>query len=300
MPADAQSERNIVRDAIVGARLGSGYAGLLNLAATPDISAANYRVSDDVGTPFKIDILRVPYESRLFTLSRNAELSWRVAGAFLTAKEDFVDSLFGTGSISSKWSSYDLTGGLLAKIQVGSGFTLVPGLDFSVARLDNEAEYSGGTTALQPLLDGLLFNWHTDAYLVTPNIGLEWKFARPERRVSIVGHVAWSWISSFDASDPALKFNETVGVYSIRADYAAPTRMSVFERPLDGVVRAGYAGFFGANREALGFTSVAEVGAGVEVPISANAEISRRIRLTASYLFGPNITGWAVGLGVRY
>jgi hypothetical protein len=74
----------------------------------------------------------------------------------------------------------------------------------------------------------------------------------------------------------------------------------VFQRPLDWVVLAGYAGFFGPNRDALGFTSVAEVGVGVEVPLSKNSEKPKRIRLSASYLFGNNVTGWTIGLGLRY
>jgi len=295
-PAPAQT----VSDVVVGARLGSGYAGLLNLAATPDISAATYKVTHATETPFKIDVLRVPYEARLAALSSNTDVYWNVAGAYLTSKQDFPTDPPFAGSISSKWSAFSLTGGLLAKIGLGSGFTLVPGLDLSVARLDNDADYSGGASALQPFLDGLLFNWNSDAYLVTPNIGLVWKWMGADRRINVAAHASWSWISSFDESDSALKFNETIGVYSIRADYVAPTGMKVFERPFHWVALAGYAGFFGPNRDALGFTSVMEVGVGVEVPLSKSSEKPQRIRLSASYLFGQNVTGWTVGLGMRY
>src|SRR5262245_37023625 len=261
-PAAAQQQQ--VRDAVVGARLGAGYAGLLNLAATPDISAATYHVTNpELATD--IDVLRVPYEHRLATLWDKTDLYGKVAAAYLTSKQDFPMSIppFAPGSIDSKWTAYSLTGGLFAKIALGSGFTLMPGLDLSVARLENSADYMGGATLLQPFLDNLLFNWHTDAYLVTPNLGLEWKLVEGDRRLSVGGHVSWSWISSFKASNTAIDFNETMGVYSIRADYAAPTGLKVFERPLDWVVLTSYAGFFGGNRHALGFTSVAEVGAGV-------------------------------------
>jgi len=297
----AAAQQQQVRDAVVGARLGAGYAGLLNLAATPDISAATYHVTNpELATD--IDVLRVPYEHRLATLSSKADLYWKVAGAYLTSKQDLPMSIppFAPGSIDSKWTAYSLTGGLSAKIALGSGFTLVPGLDLSVARLENSADYMGGATLLQPFLDNLLFNWHTNAYLVTPNLGLVWNLVEADRRINVGAHVSWSWISSFDASDSALKFNETMGVYSIRADYAAPTGMKVFQRPLDWVVLTSYAGFFGGNRDALGFTSVAEVGAGVEIPISKNLANPKRVRISASYLFGDHVTGWTVGLGLRY
>jgi len=298
-PATAQQQQ--VRDLVVGARLGAGYAGLLNLAATPDISAASYHVTDP-NLATDIDVLRVPYEDRLATLSTKADLYWRVVGSYLTSSQDFPMSIppFAPGSIDSKWTAYSLTGGLFAKIDLGSGFTLAPGLDLSVARLENSADYMGGATLLQPFLDNLLFNWHTNAYLVTPNLGLTWKLVEADRRVSVGAHVSWSWISSFEASDPAIGFNETMGVYSIRADYAAPTGMTVFQRPLDWVVLASYAGFFGGNRHALGFTSVAEIGAGVEIPISKSSLNPKRVRISASYLFGDHVTGWTVSLGLRY
>jgi len=53
-PAVGQS----VRDTIAGARLGSGYAAILNLTATPDISSARY-VVDGGDTQPSIDVLRV-------------------------------------------------------------------------------------------------------------------------------------------------------------------------------------------------------------------------------------------------
>ena len=38
----------------------------------------------------------------------------------------------------------------------------------------------------------------------------------------------------------------------------------------------------------------------MEVPLSTNAEKPKRARLSASYLFGNNVTGWTIGLGLRY
>lgn len=296
-PAAAQSSRDI----IAGARLAPGYAQILNLAATPDISAAKYRVTDD-SSQLSINVLRLPYESRWLALSDNSDLYWRVAGGYLTTSSDFPTNspTSGSGSISSTWSAYSLTGGLLAKIRFGEGFTLVPALDMGAALLDNQADYAGGAIALQPALDGLLFNWRSNAWLVTPNVGLEWTHANADRKYSVRGHVAWSWISSFAETDPVLKFNETAGVYSIRAERVAPTGKSIFDRSLGWVLFGGYAGFFGPNRNALGFTSVAEVGLGLEAPLSTSADKPERLRVGASYLFGPNVTGWTISAGMKF
>jgi len=297
MPVAAQS----VRSTIANAQLGPGYAQLLNLAATPDISAAHYELTGGDTRP-SIDVLRIPFEASWRALSNDSDLYWRIAAGHLQVEDDFQVGVppGDAGAISTKWSATSLTGGVAIKIRLASELTLEPGIDLSAAQLDNRASYSGAATSLQPLLDRLLFNWRTSASLVTPNLGLEWKMATPERTVKVRGHLAWSWISSFGESDPLLKFHENAGVYSIRAEHVAPTGVQLGERPLHWVAFGGYAGFFGDNRNALGFNSVAQAGVGVEAPLSISHLNSTRVRLGASHLFGPSVTGWTVSLGFQY
>ena len=149
-------------------------------------------------------------------------------------------------------------------------------------------------------MNGILFDWQTNAWLITPSIALQWATTFGEAKATVRGHVARSWISSFDESDPAQSFNETANIYSIRADYARPTGITVADRALNWVVYGGYAGFFGANSDALGFTSVAEIGGGFEVPLAADRPNGERVRLAAGYLFGPDVKGWTIGLSLQY
>jgi len=298
---NAQTVPVDVRALVNGARLGAGYAQIIGLAATPDIAAASYEIDSSAKKP-TLDVFRLPYQSRWLALSQETDLYWRVAGGYLRLKEDFAISLApgDSGTIGSKWTAYSASGGLLAKVRLGNGFTLEPALDVGVARLENGASYGGAATALQPLLDGLLFNWQTNAWLVTPSIGLGWATANDDARTTVRGHVARSWISSFDESDPAQSFREAANIYSIRADYSKPAGFTIAERALNWVIYAGYAGFFGAKSDALGFTSVAEIGGGIELPIHTDRPQSERVRFAAGYLFGPDVTGWTVGLSVQY
>ncbi|HZZ14043.1 MAG TPA: hypothetical protein VFE79_25410, partial [Paraburkholderia sp.] len=181
------------------------------------------------------------------------------------------------------------------------GFTFEPGVDFSVARLLNDASYAGAANGLKPTFDGPLFNWHENAWLVTPNAALEWSATlAPSRTLTVRGHVAWSWVSSFDESDPLLRFRETAGSWSIQSTYSAPTGAQLFARPLNYVVNAGYGGFFGPNHDALGFSTLANVGGGFELPFSRDNALSKRLQVGAAYLFGPHVRGWTVSLGLTY
>jgi hypothetical protein len=286
---------------VSGARLGSGYAQMIGLAATPDISAASYEIQSSNPKP-KLDVFRAPYQAKWLALSPNADLYWKAAGGYMRYKDDFpTTSAAGeSGTVGSRWTGYSVGGGLLAKLRLGNGFTLEPALDIAVARLENSADYSGAAAPLQPLFDGLLFNWQTDAWLITPSIGLDWSHPIGDAKLAIRGHVARSWIQSFGESTSFQSFSEATNAYSIRADYAQPTSYRIADRALSWVAYGGYAGFFGANRDALGFDAVAKVGGGFELPLHTDRPNSDRVRLAAGYLFGPDVRGWTIGLSLEY
>lgn len=290
------------RALVGGARLGAGYAQMIGIAATPEIAAASYEIDSSAATNPKLDVVRLPYQSRFAALADGVDLYWTVAAGYLRFKDDFPVTLASsaTGSIGSRWTAYSASGGLLVKARLGAGFTLQPALDLGLARLDNRATYGGAASALQPLLDRLLFDWRTDAWLVTPSVGLEWRGAAGDATLTAVGRVARTWIRSFDETDPVQAFSEAANTYAIRGDYTRPTELRVFDRPLNWVVYAGYAGFFGANRSALGFSSVADVGGGVELPIRADRPTGERLRFAAGYLFGPDVHGWTAGVSIQY
>jgi hypothetical protein len=290
-----------VRAQIASARLGAGYAQMINLSATPDLSAASYRIHS-IDPSAKLDVLRLPYEAKWFALSPDADLDWRVAAGWLQFKQEFPYATPSAtdGNIGSRWTAYSAGAGLGAKYRLGNGLTLEPAIDFGLARLDNRASYNGEATALQPFLDGLLFNWNASAWLVTPSVALGWTAPLASGIATVRGHVARSWIGSFGETDPVQHFNEAANIYSLRAEYLQPTAWKLFDRALAGVAYAGYAGFFGANRDALGFDAVTEVGVGLELPIAADRSRAERARLAAAYLFGPGVEGWSIGVNLQF
>jgi len=269
-----------IRSLLGSARLGAGYAQMVGIAAVPGISTANYDIDSEVGSP-TLDVIRLPYEHRWRPLSDKTDLYWKVSGGYMRLDNDFLLDVFrpADGNISSKWTGYSAGAGVLAKVGLGEGFVLVPEIDFALARLKNSASYGGAASVLQPSFDGLLFNWGLNAWLVTPSIGLEWGANVYDGKLSTRGRVARSWISSFDEPDPVLAFNEAVNIYSISADYTRAAGWHPFDRQLSWVLRAGYFGFFGPNRDALGFDAVIEIGGGFEIPIAADAPEGRRLRL---------------------
>lgn len=286
---------------IGSARLGAGYTQMIGLATAPDIAAAHYDIEASGSSP-GIDVFRLPYQARWLTLGPGSDLYWTVAAGYFRFRDDlpFAPTPSATGVVTSRWTAYSASAGLLAKVELGQSFTLEPAFDLAIARLENSASYSGAATVLPPLLDGLLFNWRTNAWIATPSLGLAWEQAFDNAKVHVRGHVARSWIGSFDESGSLPSFNEAVNLYSIRGDYAWPAGFNVADRPLSWVAIAGFAGFFGANRDSLGFTSVTGLGGGFELPALADNPRSQRVRLAARYYFGPSVHGWDVGLSLPF
>ncbi|MBK7079332.1 MAG: hypothetical protein IPH55_00895 [Betaproteobacteria bacterium] len=297
----AQTVPDPVRDQVASARLGAGYAQMINLSATPDLSAASYRI-DGLDPGAELDVLRLPYQAKWLPLSDEADLYWKVEAGGLRFRQDFHwnPTPDAAGIFGSKWTAYSVGAGVLAKVRLGSGFSIEPAVDVALARLQNRTSYGGSATILQPALDGLLFNWHAAAWLVTPGVALEWTDAVGEGRGRVRGHVARSWIASFDETDPVQRFREATNAYSVRVEYLHPTAWKALERSMSWVAYGSYAGFFGANRHVLGFDAVAEVGGGLEVPVAPDAPKAERVRLQAAYLFGSGVRGWTLGLGLQY
>jgi hypothetical protein len=74
----------------------------------------------------------------------------------------------------------------------------------------------------------------------------------------------------------------------------------VLQRPLRYVLETSVTSFFGPQRGALGFNSLASVGAGLELDSSAYKIIIARIRLVGRYIFGDNVSGFSVGLAAGF
>ncbi|MDM0032347.1 hypothetical protein QTI33_09430 [Variovorax sp. J22P271] len=195
--ASAQPLSDPIRSRIEGARLGMGYAQIINLSASPDLSAANYTVRG-AESDLSLDVFRIPYQAHWFSLSPGSDVYWRLSAGYLRMKQYLPTSDAG---VDSRWSAASATAGMLATFSLGRGFTLEPALDLGIARLENKADYLGAAAALRPALDRLLFNWQTDAWIATPSLGLGWRQSEEGRTLTLRAHVARSWIKSFDATD---------------------------------------------------------------------------------------------------
>jgi hypothetical protein len=94
--------------------------------------------------------------------------------------------------------------------------------------------------------------------------------------------------------------NATIGLWT---RYRWPSGREAFGRPLRWVAEGMYSQFLLDQRGVLGFDSLAKVGVGIELDVGrqevgAFGLSAQRVRLMGRYVFGENVTGYSIGIGI--
>jgi hypothetical protein len=279
---------------------GGVYAQFVGIALSEDLSAARYRLDPGEGfAPPRLDVTRAPWRFAS-TAWAGARVDWELQAGYMKLTDEFTFDVagLGTGHLNTNWSAGGLTLGALPRWPVSAHVGLGPVLRVGVAHLRNEAIYDDITRLLQPLVDGQLLNWSSQAWVASGGLGFEsaapWQGFTARSR----GQVVRTWVASFRASAPAGEFRDGSNTLSLRGELERATPWSIAERRLSGLGVASYARMFGGNSGDLGFNAIHELGAGLSVPLSATSAQGLRVRLTGSMLWGKGISGRSIGLAL--
>jgi len=281
--------------------LGAGYAQLLNLTLSDDLSSAHYEIDagEGIDDPL-LRITRLPWRIASRKLARG-ELDWLLELGYLGLDAGFDVSLpgFGGGRIDSRWRAYGATTGVRLRLPLADSLSLEPTLWLGIARLDNDAHYSGIATALRPAVAGTLFDWSTDAAVASADLGLVSRKGWGDLDGWLAARATHSVVDSFGESSAAVRFRENGNTLSLRAELEGPTGCTLAGRSVRWTSLGSYARFLGTNADQLGFNDVAQLGAGLVFVAPAGDFHLRRIAVKGSLLRGSHVRGWSLGFGLR-
>ena len=166
--------------------------------------------------------------------------------------------------------------------------------------MESDADYSGpfGAVVIAPILDGVLFNWDTNAWIAGLSGGAHYDWRWRERyEMALKGRYVYSHIASYSESRDLPSFSEDTGTASVKLDMKHPWRGSLWGRPLFGVANVGATAFTGKNRDALGFTHFYELGYSIGLDISGDNRFLEDVRIGYQFSTGKDVDGYSVLFG---
>lgn len=286
-------QRELLQTEVSNSDIGAGYAQMLNFFIEPDISVSRLEADSADYNVFKL-----PMQYELEGDGSGPDLLLRATVSRATAKEDF--SLVQSEVIDAQWKANSASVGAGLRWPVAEGLSLVLGGEFGISRLENDADYNGaiGELVLAPVLDGVLLNWDTNAWVASASAGLnyDWRWL-DKYEVSLKGRYSYSHIASYSESRELPGFSEDTGTATVKLAMKHPWRGSLRGRPLFGVANIGGTAFTGSSRNALGFNHLYQFGYSIGVDISNDNPFLQDVSIGYQLSTGAEVDGYSILVG---
>lgn len=295
--------REIFRQVLDETHYSAYVTSLVDLSGENELSAANYSVDDGVGT--ELSTLKLPFRT---TLEREGEDDGEgvyLEGnlGYLTATVDSVDFFEGLPeletNVKADWTVYSGLAGAGWTFQLAEGLHVSPYFDLLLAYVQSDASYAGtGVDNTAPVLDGLFFNWNAWVLTYGPGARLDWKTPISEKvALETVARIDLRRSTTLHSTDPVQGDPVNSQRYTLRGDFTGPTSFRIADRNVRWRGTLGLAWFPGETGDALGFDSLYSIGGALELPLPGSVPVVSELTLSGAWIWGPDVTGWTVGLG---
>jgi hypothetical protein len=281
-------------------RLGAGYAAMMNFAATPDISSATYYIDNPGGEDPTMNVYKIPLRHEFTLEGRDWKPFIQASFGYLDYEAEF--DFLPEESVKADWKSYGGWLGLGVKIPLNDDLDFVPAFDLGLVRLESSADYRGpvAEAILKPALEGVVFDWDANAYLIGATLGLDYRHAFETWTLEGRTRLTYSHFATYDSSSDLVDFDADISTFTLQVDVIKPIDAQLGGYPLALVGHFGNTTFIGDNRDALGFDYFFEAGLALETDISKNDWPVKKLRLGAMGIFGADVTGWSVIFGYQF
>ncbi|MEH6588989.1 MAG: Solitary outer membrane autotransporter beta-barrel domain [Halioglobus sp.] len=276
--------------------LESAYAQLVSFEAQPEIAAARFTIDSNEPGQGDLDIstAKLPYY-REFDFGDD-DRRWFVQATASYVDMEQTDRLQLSSGVNERldasWEGFGalVEGGLL--FSLSENFDLATSVGGGVSRLENEMKFTQGIAdALDPKLDGVLYDWDTLASILRASVALRYDQKFSSWRVKSSAHLSGSYIDSFDESDRFGGFSDEAGNLGIQMDVSHPIGLEVSDYPVFVIGHLGYTHLLGADRDALGFDSFGEAGISIGV---------QKFTLGVLGIIGSSVSGWNLQFNYDY
>ncbi|WP_165982565.1 autotransporter domain-containing protein [Dankookia rubra] len=289
------SPRSVAEDAL----------GLLAFSVIPDGTASALQINrSDTGQDVGVTLGQL---GAGFTVSK--EMPLYLEGYLGYARYDprFV---FSDGEearqVPTRWNQISVTVGAGWDIALSDRLYLRPIVNAAGAHVTTDLALAGALVNLRRERDfDFLSRGRLNAWGLGGSLVLAWYDHRPQREVDVELRGTRLHLATFDDTSVAIRSTMEATTVSLWARLRVPTGYEAFGRPVRWVLEAQHSHFIGAQRSALGFEFLTKLGAGLELDlgkleVGAFGLTAQRLRWVGRYVFGENVSGFSVGLGLSF
>jgi len=306
LPAAAQETRALtVLDGSRIKKLTDGMLGIMGFMVVPDMAASSLQVNrsskeGDTG-------LSLTQIGSGFTVDPSFPLYLEGFLGFSRYDPRFV---FSNGQEATRlpvrWNSLTASGGIGWDFPLTENLVLRPLVNISLGHIESDVSLLGRylnqkyDVNVRFLSAGRLNNYGYGGSLV-----LDYSLYREKYEVDIELRYTQMLLQNFAGTSLAVRGSAVPQTLGLWSRFRFPTPYEVFTRPLRTVVEFSHSEFFGSEARALGFETTTKLGGGLEVDIGRYelgglGLYAQRVRLMGHSVFGPNVRGFSVGLGVSF
>jgi hypothetical protein len=273
--------------------------GLISFTLAEELVGATYRIDtpDPDLEDAHVTTFKLPWRTDLDVAGRTDALHVDVVAGFLEAHDrGTLPAPSGSSRFSQDWRAIGARAGTGWNFRPHGGWTIRPGVGLALTHVENEADFDAlGQAELLPLLDGVIVNWEGWALGLEATLGVlnEQRFGEVRSRFS--SRYSLGRTDVFSATSDFQEGSSSSQHVALRSQFDGPTGWTWNGEGVGWNLFLAYEGFSGVERDALGFDGLYEVGSGLSArPFRGLAPLE----LTTSWITGPGIRGWSLGLAL--
>lgn len=277
----------------------NGVIAILGYTAVPDSTTSSLEInSASSGDPG----LRQTQFGGAFTVADEFPLYLEGFAGISRYDPDFV---FSGGArerrIPTKWTGFAATGGFGWDFPLYGDLDIRPIVNVSLGHVESDASLVGRFVSAE-LNEDLEFleNGRLNVWGVGGSLMLDFERVRPDHEIDVELRYTHISFRSFKSSE-GVEGHADAQTAALWSRLRIPTGLTALDRPVRYVFEFAHSQFLGDTRGALGFNHLSQLGAGFELDSSDIGWVPlNRTRLVGRYVFGDNVSGFGIGIGVSF
>lgn len=272
--------------------LNAGYAKLLALSLTDDISASKLNADG-----FSYEKYSLPYEFKNLYAEDDYSFSLQLKGNYLKVKSSLVN-IDSMGSLRARWDIFSVSASPKVTYQINERLSFENELEFGYANMSNKSSFHGNQQMKEILRDEGLLDWNVNSFHITPKVGVKHTNKLDNNdEINIYGHLSYMFTNGF-RNEKKLNINSNTGTWSVGGEYIMADLIRLNGVNFNLILSNEIGGFYGKDYRELSFGFINNTSLALETPIDIY-DNQVKVRAGIGYLSSDNAHGIALTLGIR-